>query len=1674
MVFNLGRSNAESNYQKQVEWEFNKYVTGKKTKKARNKDKSNRGASISLMVNEEPESHVSMLDFSIYHNNQCYPLNALIDTGATHTFMTYSYFQKIYGEKSFTADVKALEVAGGKLEGNIMGRADIILTLKSINNKKVKIKTEVLLCQELNDYPLVIGNNLLAHKIITHCIKPESWIINYHGTLEEVKFFPRIIYSNESNHMSVGKQTELRGGNVHNEIKLEQVYDKIDKDRIFTDEYAKLIEFSELPGKEDKKELTYDDVLIECSDNNLKSKCKGILMLLKEVFAKTSLDIGKSQDIKAHIEVDETKLKIQKKRPLIPEKQEFLYKIVREMEEVGIVQENCNGIHKMISNIMLVPKNQQKDNTKAGMRIARHSGVKNESYRPTVDMSDLNKAIINVSKSVLPTPEEIFQTLAGKVVSSVDLSNAYFTIELSEESKKYCNFYVGTKIFTFNRLVQGLVSAPSQFLYLMNRIFSNTALDNVRSQINRKYLKYVPKSFDEIVTFYMDDIYIHSNDNISHLTHIYCVLKALVLGNMKVSPAKSKLFAKSLKVLGIDMSPEQSMMALDKVKASAILNWPKPDSLYTLQSRLYGLNYFSSFIPHLQEVAYPLINIMRTQKWKWGELENEAWESVKTLIKLDIRNTIPARDENLYMTLDASKVSVSSILFVERKNKLKVVSCASKVLNIADANKSIFMKEVIALIEGFRKFKHYFDNTTKPITVFTDSRGLMYTGRGRHLNASIANIADKLANIMITYEVNTFSIPSNSNYLADLFSRSAIESRFLTGNTPISKNHVHNLPPLTKPFVIDHKTWFTFLTTAPQNEKNDFFNTKRQPTDHMDLKEAITLFAKSTPEEKHLACLRLLNMWNDIELKKMVDRQIKLGNATEERKLVHDKCKDIQEKVYGDVSPTYATKLKNCLIDNAVHQRKAKYQKLISNETCPQLFNLKGVITEHKLGKLLPLLVSKGKPPLQWIPVNALPQDLEYDYFGYFDIKFLDSSPIPSIEIPVEVKHVLIPGEKIIITTLLHVNLPLGTYGSLNVHPQFQECLKIDYSIIHSNEFFQLELAIENKSDIVVEIEKGKCPAILEIFPTISPYIPIFETIHNTFQYDDKRKFYMINKDYFNLRNVRNNERNTSNSTVNLSEKVHVPDNDVLESLNHFNVRTNSLSDVQRTRFRNHHLPEFNSFNTYANDLRQEHFDEECKTYGVKHTVKMECIKDIVQEMAKVQYLNLEHVDDMYTIIKYSQENDAFCNKIKLAIKDNEGRNFFLKNNILFRKAYVLGYERDLIVVGIKLLPAIIHSLHHKLIHPSIKCLQNHFHSLFYTPTANKFIGDYSNACPVCNISRFRNIRKTCGFTRTIKMDKPCMAWYCDLVPLPANNDNFKGILICQDAFSNYIVASSLKAFNSKEVVEKFHDLFNSQGLPQAIYADSDSVFQRAFSILINDHALPIEIHYSMPYSHQSNLAENGVNQLKKKLITIFTELPNRALWPQKLVYAINAVNLQIMDNYGFSRKSVHFNLNFDNPFADPLKIPGKLPQDVVRKRKHLQLYNKKLSSHSFKVNDIVVMENDKADPIGVFQKLKQRGLGPFKVTEIENKHCTLKCLVSNAIMHRSVDKLKKIDLSLYSTFINWGLQPYHPSKRSSKNDILHPARLKELENEIGKKMDLANSPDTAEDLAVLRDLDNP
>ena len=128
--------------------------------------------------------------------------------------------------------------------------------------------------------------------------------------------------------------------------------------------------------------------------------------------------------------------------------------------------------------------------------------------------------------------------MEAKFLLALDLVNAYWQLELTEESQPYTAFLVpGRGKFVWTVLPMGMKTSPSTFSRLM---------------------EYVSQGFHNAV-IYLDDVIISSSTWDSHMQHLDQVLARMKRHNLKIGLRKCKFAEPSVEYLGVTLSVPGSL-----------------------------------------------------------------------------------------------------------------------------------------------------------------------------------------------------------------------------------------------------------------------------------------------------------------------------------------------------------------------------------------------------------------------------------------------------------------------------------------------------------------------------------------------------------------------------------------------------------------------------------------------------------------------------------------------------------------------------------------------------------------------------------------------------------------------------------------------------------------------------------------------------------------------------------------------------------------------------------------------------------------------------------------------------------------------------------------------------------------------------------------------------------
>jgi len=252
----------------------------------------------------------------------------------------------------------------------------------------------------------------------------------------------------------------------------------------------------------------------------------------------------------------------------------------------------------------------------------------------------------------------------------------------------------------------GLTNTFVAFQQFMNNIFSDL--------------------LDVYVMIYLDDILIYSNNMSEHYWHVKEVLKHLYKASLYAKAEKCEFHSESVEYLGYILSPSGLTMSDNKIKI--IQDWLEPKKVKDIQSFLGFTNFYCQFIFNYSDIVILLTCLTwKDISWKFDSSCVDAFNSLKKafISILILTHWIP--NTQLIVETDVSDYTLAVILsIVNEDNEDYLVAFHSCTFTTAELNYDIHDKELLAIFEAFKIWRHYLEGPTYPIDVVIDHKNLEY------------------------------------------------------------------------------------------------------------------------------------------------------------------------------------------------------------------------------------------------------------------------------------------------------------------------------------------------------------------------------------------------------------------------------------------------------------------------------------------------------------------------------------------------------------------------------------------------------------------------------------------------------------------------------------------------------------------------------------------------------------------------------------------------------------------------------------------------------------------------------------------------------------------------------------------------------------------------------------
>ena len=512
--------------------------------------------------------------------------------------------------------------------------------------------------------------------------------------------------------------------------------DMLKKDREQTtsvDKYPWLSPDDERRNMTDREILEkYIDLATSCLNKEERLKVMDMLYKYKEVFSFRD-EIGTCPNIEVEIEVTDKSPFFIRPYHVREEDKVVIDKEMKRLCYMGILKE---GFSAYSSPVMLISRKLTKDK------------------RVVADLRHLNVRIVK-NNLAYPLVRDTFSVLGNsrcEVLSVLDLKDAFHSLRLSENSKKYCGIlpYFGSSSYLYQRMPMGLNISLSIWQSYINAI-----LDCLQS---KKFCKAI-----------MDDLILFTPSKESHMNKLEDILNALLKNGLKISPKKCQLFKTSLQYMGNEIFIENKKVCVKPLRnrLEAIQKLQPPKTPKGCRSFAGVVNFLSMFCPELQKLLKPIYDLTRKGRpFHWGKEQQDSFIEIKRrLVKPPVLH-MPNKSGRFHLYSDTSKYMTGSAFYQIQGGKPKLITDASKRLPVAARNYSITELELCGLAINIASFAHLLKRVD--IDAIVDHLALTHIIKSK---AEPATTRIKcLLELISSYSFNLYNMKGKDMILSDFLS----------------------------------------------------------------------------------------------------------------------------------------------------------------------------------------------------------------------------------------------------------------------------------------------------------------------------------------------------------------------------------------------------------------------------------------------------------------------------------------------------------------------------------------------------------------------------------------------------------------------------------------------------------------------------------------------------------------------------------------------------------------------------------------------------------------------------------------------------------------------------------------------------------------------------------------
>jgi hypothetical protein len=230
----------------------------------------------------------------------------------------------------------------------------------------------------------------------------------------------------------------------------------------------------------------------------------------------------------------------------------------------------------------------------------------------------------------------------------------------------------------------------------------------------------------DFVLIFMDDVLVFSKTTEEHHSHLRQVLQRIRESHLYASPKKCEFYGTSAEYLGRVDTPE-GVTAMP-TKISAIPKWPEPRQFLGLAG------YYRHFIHRIGHIAAPLTDVLGFGPWHWNSRHQQAFDDLRNALIQAPVLAFPDPQLPFVVGTDASDYAIGAVLQQDQGKGLQPLAFLSRKLTPAQRNYRTHEKEMLAIIEALKMWRHHLQGADYTVQVLTDHVTLKCFHRQPRLN----------------------------------------------------------------------------------------------------------------------------------------------------------------------------------------------------------------------------------------------------------------------------------------------------------------------------------------------------------------------------------------------------------------------------------------------------------------------------------------------------------------------------------------------------------------------------------------------------------------------------------------------------------------------------------------------------------------------------------------------------------------------------------------------------------------------------------------------------------------------------------------------------------------------------------------------------------------------------